>query len=188
MWSPGAARPGATRLASAPSSGRRAPGEWGVVVGAGGLVANEVQQFGLVLRAWLHFIFAGVRSSLLRSGRVLRFFLSDLGVVDAWAGCPRTSRSLGVAHSSLEPRVQASVWPLAGCSDASECRCTHLLFCLDLAVLPSIRPLGLTWRRCSAGTPVLQGLQIMCVLGRISFLRLEGGGFPGGGQEQAKLS
>lgn len=159
MWSPGAARPGAARQASSPSSRRRAPGEWGVVVGAGGraggLVASGVQQFGLVFRAWLHFIFAGVRSSLLRSGRALRFFLPDLGVVDAWAGRPRTSRSLGVAHSSLAPRAQASVWPLAGCSDATECRCTHLLFCLDLALLPFVRPLSLSWRRCSAGTPVL---------------------------------
>lgn len=187
MWSPGAARPGATRLASAPSSRSRAPGEWGVVVGAGGLVANEVQQFGLVLRAWLHFIFAGVRSSLLRSGRVLRFFLSDLGVVDAWAGRPRTSRSLGVAHSSLAPRVQASVWPLAGSQ-------MHLSagarICCSAWTLPSCLPSGLS---ASPGgdavqvPPVLQGLQIMCVLGRISFLRPEGG-FPGGGQEPAKLS
>lgn len=43
-------------------------------------MASGVQQFGLVFRAWLHFIFAGVRSSLLRSGRALRrFFLPRPG-------------------------------------------------------------------------------------------------------------
>lgn len=81
----------------------------------------------------------------------------------------------------------SGLWPLEGCLDATECRCTHLLFCLDLALLPFVRPLGLSWRRCSAGTPVLRGLQIMCVLGRISFLRPEEG-FPGGGHVSAKLS